>query len=217
MNVFCIGLSKTGTTSLQQAILDLGYELRGEFIKQVDELTDVSTAPEDKHFYRISRCIHDYAEIDRRFPGSKFILTTRENGPWLKSCKHQFRHACEPGSKVWESRMQLFGTPDFDAERFSYVYYRHLIEVREYFAGRDDDLLVIDIAGGEGYDRLCPFLGEPMRKDLFPKENVSRSWSKLVRRFKQAFLDPAKPNAAENFRAPDASDSKAPELVDQSR
>ena len=214
MNVFCIGLSKTGTTSLQTAILNLGYELKGEFIKDVDELRDATNEPHEKHFYRISRCIHDYAEIDARLPGSKFIVTTRENGPWLKSCKHQFRHPCEPGSKVYKSRMQIFGTHKFDAERFTYVYYRHLVEVRDYFEGREDDLLVLNLGAGEGYEQLCPFLGESIPNQHFPKENVSRSWKKLFRRLKNQLPHRVKPNAAEGFRAPDTE--RQAELVGHS-
>lgn len=187
MNVFCIGLSKTGTTSLQAAILKLGYELAGEFIKNVDELDDASTNPDDKHFYRISRCIHEYAEIDKKLPGSKFILTTRDNASWLKSCAHHFRHDSEQGTDGYDSRMRIFGTPNYDAEKFSLVYYRHLIEVKEYFAGRDDDLLVIDVCGGEGYEKLCPFLGEQLPADHFPKENASRSWGRLMRRIRNEF------------------------------
>ena len=206
MNVFCIGLPKTGTTSLQKAILELGYELKGEFVREVDDLKEVSDDPNAKHFYRLSRAIHDYEELDSRFPGSKFIITTRDYDSWLKSCRHQFRHPCEPGSDVYEGRMRLFGTPEYSDEGFKAAYDRHLAAVRAYFAGRDDDLLVMAAAAGEGFDVLCPFLGEPMRDAEFPKENVGRSWKKLYRRLKQYLPGQVNNNARWMFRASAKSD-----------
>jgi hypothetical protein len=34
---------------------------------------------------------------------------------------------------------------------------RHDREVMEYFKNREEDLLVLDIAAGEGWEKLCPF------------------------------------------------------------
>jgi hypothetical protein len=41
--------------------------------------------------------------------------------------------------------------------------------VREHFADRPGDLLVLDITAGEGWDRLCPFLGLPEPGVPFPR------------------------------------------------
>ena len=40
-----------------------------------------------------------------------------------------------------------------------------------HFAGRPDDLLVLDVVGGEGWERLCPFLGLAPPDEPFPHFN----------------------------------------------
>jgi hypothetical protein len=42
--------------------------------------------------------------------------------------------------------------------------------VKEYFRDRPDDLLVMNICAGEGWEKLCPFLGLAIPKVKFPHE-----------------------------------------------
>jgi 3'(2'), 5'-bisphosphate nucleotidase len=44
----------------------------------------------------------------------------------------------------------------------------------DYFKDRPQDLLVIDVTAGEGWEKLCPFLGKPTPDIPFPKANVTR-------------------------------------------
>jgi Sulfotransferase domain len=46
-----------------------------------------------------------------------------------------------------------------------------------YFENRPGKLLVIDICNGDGYEKLCPFLGLPTINEAFPKENHTGSGS----------------------------------------
>jgi hypothetical protein len=45
----------------------------------------------------------------------------------------------------------------------------HVHRVRAYFADRPGDLLVMDIAAGDGWGVLCPFLGLPTPDTPFPR------------------------------------------------
>ncbi|MGR4880272.1 sulfotransferase [Streptomyces sp. LARHCF249] len=65
----------------------------------------------------------------------------------------------------------VYGCHAFHRERFLRVARRHTSDVTRHFAGRDGDLLVLDIAGGEGYDCLAPFLGLPVPHEPFPHHN----------------------------------------------
>jgi len=67
----------------------------------------------------------------------------------------------------------VYGTIDFSPERFVYVYETHVRNVRHYFADRPDDLLILDICGGEAWDELCPFLGLSAPVEPFPHLNRS--------------------------------------------
>lgn len=186
--VFGIGLSKTGTSSLSAALNLLGVRsihfphdeqtfaelARGEYrlsiLREYQSVTDTPVAPY-------------FAQLDRAWPGSRFILTVRDRAPWLRSAESHWRLLKEHGQRADDERFQAFadfinacvyGCIYFNAERFSYAYDRHVRSVCEYFADRPDDLLVLDICGGDGWERLCPFLGIPAPQDVpFPHANRS--------------------------------------------
>ncbi len=178
MKIFGLGLSKTGTTSLAKALELLGFRVdhRGRVFvdRPPEQLLDLDGATDE-----LATC---YALLDQRYPGAKFILTVRELDGWLKSCSHHFRQPLEPGTWGTEQIERLYGTTVFDPQKFAEGYGRHQQAVLDYFRDRPADLLVIDISAGEGWERLCPFLGRPIPKQPFPRENVSRSWSRVLRK-----------------------------------
>ncbi len=178
--VFGIGLSKTGTTSLANALQILGYKTKDNMgvvkyaagdLSSVDlELVDTFAALTDTpipSFYR---------ELDTRYPGSKFVLTVRDSDGWLKSCKKQFtqRFAQVQTEAHKHLFMDLYGTDVFDEERFARGHDRFVAGVRDYFKDRPGDLLIIDISAGEGWEKLCVFLDRPVPDIPFPKANVTR-------------------------------------------
>ena len=65
---------------------------------------------------------------------------------------------------------RLYGTQKYEPEAFSRVYDIYVAEVSEYFKDRSQDLLILDICGGEGWDKLAPFLGATIPKVPFPFE-----------------------------------------------
>jgi 3'-phosphoadenosine 5'-phosphosulfate (PAPS) 3'-phosphatase len=185
--IFGIGLSKTGTTSLANALETLGYKTRdnlgvveyaaGNLSSSIDldavEACDALTDTPIPSFYR---------ELDARFPGSKFILTVRDADGWLKSCQKQFtqRFAASQTDAHKRLFLDLYGTDVFEETRFASGYRRFVDGVRDYFKDRPGDLLTIDVAAGEGWEKLCPFLGRPAPDVPFPKANVTRiAWTRL--------------------------------------
>ena len=178
--IFGIGLSKTGTTSLANALQILGYRVRDNMgvtryakhdlasvdlgvIDAFDALTDTPIPS----FYR---------ELDARYPGSRFILTVRDAEGWLKSCKKQFtqRFAEVQTEAHKQLFLDIYGTDVFDERRFAQAYERFVAGVKDYFKERPGDLLVIDVTAGQGWDPLCGFLGLPVPDIAFPKANVTR-------------------------------------------
>jgi len=184
MNLFGIGLSKTGSTSLIKAMSELGFEIKNPSVESLDELAAASANGNERHFYRLTHTVHQFREVDRLCPGSKFVLTTRDRESWLKSCRHHFRDAPEPGSKTAAIRTRLWGSAEFDEARFLATYERHLNDVQDYFRHRPEDLLVLNVIAGEGYEKLAPFVGADVRPASFPKENVSRSLARMLRKIK---------------------------------
>lgn len=90
---FGIGWHKTATTSLTEAFNMLGikghhhpYSMYAEFMNGAEKFK----AFEDNEFV-CDAIIHViYPELDKHYPGSKFILTTRPVGSWLESVRTHF-------------------------------------------------------------------------------------------------------------------------------
>lgn len=176
MKIFGIGLAKTGTTSLNAALQMMGYRAEHAIgnLSEVDQLDAVT-----------DELARDYPELDARYPGSKFILTVRELESWLKSCAHHFRNPIPPDHPHAAYIQAVYGATVFDEPTFRQAYQRHYEGVLKHFQGRENDLLILDVCGGEGWAKLCPFLGREIPKAPFPRENVSRSVSRLMRRVKK--------------------------------
>lgn len=183
IKIFGIGLSQTGTKSLSQALTMLGFNLihcpddevtlkelmAGKYnfsiLNDFDGITDITVAP-------------FYAQLDKLFPDSKFILTVRDKESWLRSLEAQWntKPVFDDSRAGKETNMQrrrllrvaAYGTYTFNEDRFSYVYDLHYKNVVEYFKERPESLLIINIYAGEGWEKLCPFLNQPVLDQPFP-------------------------------------------------
>ncbi len=182
--VFGIGLSRTGSTSLNRALELLGY--RSHFVKSYDEF---ESSISDYDAYTHTPLVPVWRELDQRFPGSKFILTVRDRESWVRSCAALYdaqAGVTEPDHML-ANRRRVYGTESFDPEYFSRFYERHLSEVTEHFKDREGSLLLLDVCGGEGWEKLCPFLGRPQPAEPFPQRNSARATfgrpTQVLRRF----------------------------------
>lgn len=186
MKIFGIGLSKTGTTSLASALEILGYRTKdypGVQTYTKGDLSSIDPQVLEQHEALTDTPIPSfYRELDRAYPGSKFILTVRGAAGWLQSCKKQFttRQAEKQNDAHNRLFIDLYDTPVFDEVRFRAGYERFVAGVLEHFRDRPHDLLVLDVAAGQGWNELCAFLGQPVPQQPFPKANVTRiQWMDL--------------------------------------
>ena len=178
--VLGIGLSRTGTMSLCQALRELGYRAadfvdhreagRGESSWFAGDFESDSLAGYDAAVDLPVPAF--YAQLDSRYPGSKFILTVRDARSWIESVRRHWARtpiaeSPEGRYRRWV-RLAMYGTFGFSEVRMRWVYDTHVRNVKEHFAKRPADLLVLDICGGEGWERLCPFLGLSPPSGPFP-------------------------------------------------
>jgi hypothetical protein len=132
-------------------------------------------------------CVLVYQDVDRQYPGSKFILTVRDEQSWLRSIENNGNALRE-----WRARFPavsvlhrtLYGTALFEPKQFARAYREHVRDVRAYFVDRPQDLLVMDVCGGEGWEALCPFLGRQAPDVPFPRLNVfgESDWATMLKR-----------------------------------
>lgn len=96
-----------------------------------------------------------YKEMDLAFPNSKFILTDRDVDSWYKSCQNHFYN----DTTLIRDFMYGDGKPNGNEENFKKVYLKHQADVIDYFKNRPNDFIIINFTNGEGWEKLCPFLG----------------------------------------------------------
>jgi len=181
--VFGIGFHKTATTSLAEALSYLGYRVTGpnwvdnsniakEVYEMAFDLANRFDAFQDNPWPIL------YKELDRKFPGSKFILTLRPLDEWIRSVVNHF------DEKETPMREWIYGVGRAKGNEDVYIrrYERHNREVLEYFKDRNEQLLVLNITAGEGWTKLCPFLGEPIPAIGFPRANTASDREKLSKR-----------------------------------
>lgn len=193
--VFGIGLSRTGAQTLNDCLEMLGY--RSHFVLIDDDLEALLPRFDAfTHFPLVER----YAELDRRFPDSKFILTVREREDWLQSC--EFRTSL-PGASTASLALleRVYGSETFDHSLFSDTYDRYHNEVKRHFAGRGGSLLILDLCGGEGFEKLCPFLGKEIPHEPFPhsKKNSRVEMQKPLQRLKRFLVKYLKADQVKRF------------------
>ena len=116
---------------------------------------------------------HFYKEIDRNLSDDKiFICTVRDKKSWLESCKkHYTRNPFNEYSIGAQLRFSFFGQHKFDEHIWSKKYDEFYSGINEYFKTREKDILMINITGGEGYEKLCPFLNKKLIDEKIPKKN----------------------------------------------
>lgn len=195
--IFCIGLNKTGTTSVKYALEELNYVVGNEteakklltpWLKRnfnpIIQYCKTAQAFQDSPF----SFPYTYIILDYAFPGSKFILTVRDDAEeWYNSIT-RFHAKLWGNGKIptksnllnakkgrpWIVNQELFKTPGDDPYNKSILmnfYNQYITEVKDYFKNRPNDLLVINLKEEKSYKNFCEFLGCNPIKERFPWKN----------------------------------------------
>ncbi len=203
--IFCIGLNKTGTTTIEMVLNEFGYKLgnqhKGElllhdwFNKNFEPIIKFSQSAEA--FQDIPFSLpNTYMFLEQNFKNAKFILTIRDDEEqWYKSITKFHSKLWSDGIKkptandlrnaqycykgfAFDFNRYLFNTPEndpYNKEILKKAYNNHNSSVKEYFKNRTDKLLVINVSKDEDYIHLCKFLGKSPRGKSFPWENKTNS------------------------------------------
>ena len=195
--VFNIGLFKTGTTSIEAALRELGYKMgdqeKGELLihdyakrnwKSIIKFCKTADAFQDAPF-----CFpYTYQALDAAFPNSKFILTIRSSAEEWYNSLTKFHLKVHGGSGsapsmedlkkatyrytgfAWDVNRILYDTPEEEPYRKSELikfYCFHNYAVESYFKFKEN-LLVINLKDDGAYKKFAHFLGHQTEKENFP-------------------------------------------------
>lgn len=198
--VFCIGKNKTGTTSLAKALADLGYKMgdqtEAEWISDKWYIRDFSSL---KKYCKKSDAFQDlpfskkytFIYLDQIFPGSKFILSMRDspeqwynslvsfhvktfasNGKVVTADDLKNATYLYPGFAYTSFKVQ-YHTPDddlYNKEMLINEYNKHNETILEYFQGKPEQLLVLNVGEQDAYKKFCAFLNKKPAYETFPWE-----------------------------------------------
>lgn len=192
--IFCIGLSRTGTKSLTVALYILGYNIihypsdnatfedlsSGNYnfsvLKDYDGISDITISPY-------------YAQLDKIFPNSKFILTMRDKNTWLNSFERHWSDR-DPFNDPTQTetymkirrflRASVYGSYKFNRDRMSYVFDLHLKNVLDYFKDKPEKLLILNIFEEGAWKKLCNFFNRPVITSLFPDVKTNEQLFEII-------------------------------------
>jgi hypothetical protein len=176
VRVFQIGFSKCGTISIAEFFRDNGIAtihhdfgnlavsmhenalhnkpLIPEHYQQYYVFTDMERMDADPI---ISIPILYFKELDKQYPGSKFILNTRNKEAWLRSRSKHLFNVFTQTSLLNESAKILKLSEQEVVEHWSQEWDDHHAAVLEHFKDRPQDLLVFNIDTDKA-DKLIAFL-----------------------------------------------------------
>lgn len=187
--IFVLGLSKTGTTSVGNALALLGYkrigwkDIRSRHLVHTYLNGDLSALIEQTHYFDAFEDLpwpYIYREMAEMYPDAKFVLTLRKDEEtWLRSwIKHHSRG-------VWEPAGVFFGVngaewKESDREVVLSSYREHTAKVREFFADKQDRYVELVVDDGDAnWEVLCRVAQCPGGKVPtveFPKSNTAEQW-----------------------------------------
>lgn len=172
-----VGLSKTGTSSLKVMLQHLGYRTCGprkDLLFQVrrGNLSSIDPVLEDYDAFEDWPWPLTYRYVHQKYgTRAKFILTIRasfEN--WYASL---VKHG--QSSSPLKGMYLTYGyyRPDGHDRELRQIYERHNAEVRSFFASMTDQFVEFCPERGDGWNKICGLLEEPVPNLPVPRVNKS--------------------------------------------
>ena len=166
--IFCVGLSKTGTTSFGQAMVELGYKHKtgggywqmdnNGLMKLIDLINEYQSFDDLPWPFYFLLC-------DHICENAKFILTTRASSAiWIDSMK---RHFDFTGPKRITKYFYGEWMPHGSEVNYVNEYTNHNETVRTHFDG-SGKFLECCWEQDEPWEKLCKFLGKQIPINEFP-------------------------------------------------
>lgn len=184
IKVVGIGLSKTGTSTLKHMLTALGYRVCGprkDLLGRVrrGELAAVDDVLESYDGFEDWPWPLTYQHVMERYgPKAKFILTVRATSDkWLASVTaHGLRTDVTKSMRLTYGYYRPFGREG----EFRSLYERHNEAARRFFSRYPGQFMEYCLDNGDGWEKLCHFLDEPVPALPVPHANRTSDQGKPI-------------------------------------
>jgi hypothetical protein len=203
MKILGVGLGRTGTMSLTVALRRLGFRTMHYDRVRLNDILDGSNPNPDFRRYDDLDAVTDipsayfYRELLEAYPEAKAILTVRDVDDWWRSIERHVNVLFPykpPKLFGYDSRQRALGASprtDPGAENhfkmlllnmvygstiaLEYLYKKKYLDHNASVVNDvpPERLLVMDITAGDGWAKLCAFLGAPVPDLPFPHVHQS--------------------------------------------
>lgn len=172
MKVFGIGLARTGTTSLHEAMGILGVSSAPSSVALLDTIDAAFLAEYDAFFD--NPVPFRYTQLAEVVPDARWIVTQRNVDDWIDSMRWLFGEGLDRLDPAIRSvgdavHRDVYGTDRFDETRLRAVYANHYGEVSTWIADRPHVWLHVE--DGFGWEPICELIGRPVPQQPFPHAN----------------------------------------------
>ena len=188
--VFCVGLSKTGTTTMKACFEQLGLDPVASPSSRDRNIPSFGRDIRRGHYERVLQYAQQFTSFEDRpwnigdmyrvlneaFPKSKTILTVRDPESWWRSVEHWLTNVHPQRTKTY---LQHLGVTEFSKDAFvaSYLDYNERV-IRYFRAVREQEgrekLLIMNLEQGDAWEKLCAFLHKPVPDVPFPHRNKQK-------------------------------------------
>jgi len=179
--IFIIGLPRTSTTSVCLATLQLG--LKTAHTAYTHQTMEQAQVIADTPIF----C--DYQQLDLQHPNAKYIYLTRKPELWLPSIKQLLQRMyknlqrSDGGfnpilKRCYNTVFSPLTEENINQDKFLFnCYQRHLQAAKDFFIGREQDLLIIDVSQANSYCALVEFLA--LKDNINEKPNEQQGFEHI--------------------------------------
>ena len=176
--IFGIGLPKTGTLSLTDALNILGIPTvhcayRGTKINSIISKNRAQHKPllEPMHLeyrgFTDFRGEYTFETLYTQYPDSLFVYTHRPVAEWFESRANSYRKDIQITENFYADEIARVHI------NMVYEYFERTEAIREFFRDKPQQYLELDICAGEGWEKLCDFLKVAVPAEPFPHTNIT--------------------------------------------
>jgi hypothetical protein len=138
-----------------------------------------------------------YKELLIRYPGAKVLLTVRSADSWYKSVKNTIHKVSAisrkaPAGNPMNRLSKMTSTVCLDGiladeelfsdeEKVKQIFLDHIEDVKKNVPA--EQLLIMEL--GEGWTRLCNFLGKEIPTEPYPSSNSTEEFTKVIEAFER--------------------------------